>query len=85
MRMIQKESPDEQFEDLRGAIEMVRRQVNQLERDVIWLRARLAILLPERAHCPSCKAPVGNKATSCVVCGSSWSPPAARPGRPRKA
>jgi len=50
-------------------------QVDALAQEVTWLRKRLAALLPERAHCPKCKAIVHRAATACGACGASWGKP----------
>lgn len=47
-------------------------RVENLEREVAWLRKRLAHLLPERHYCPGCKAIVHKDAQACGACGRSW-------------
>jgi len=46
--------------------------VDNLGKEVKWLRKRLSQLLPERHHCPKCKATVHAVATNCGACGASW-------------
>jgi hypothetical protein len=41
---------------------------------MLWLRRRVAVLLPEQRHCPHCKAVVHPAATACGACGKSWGP-----------
>lgn len=48
-------------------------RVGALEREVSWLRRRLASFHPERSYCPKCKAILHPAATSCK-CGASWGP-----------
>jgi hypothetical protein len=44
----------------------------------------VAVLLPERHHCPHCKAVVHPAATACGACGKSWGPqPDPKAGLPR--
>ena len=50
-------------------------RVDRLEREVAWLRKRLASILPERSYCPHCKALVHSRATACGSCGTSWGKP----------
>jgi len=47
-------------------------RLDRLENEVAWLRQRLSVLLPERNHCPHCKAIVHKAAKSCAACGRSW-------------
>jgi len=47
-------------------------RVSNLEAEVKWLRGRVAVLLPERTHCPHCKALVHKFAKACAACGKSW-------------
>jgi len=47
-------------------------EVEKLRQEVAWLRQRLSVLLPERHHCPHCKAIVHKAAQSCAACGRSW-------------
>ena len=49
-------------------------RVENLENEVRWLRKRLAVLLPEREHCPHCRAVVHKEAKACGACGRSWGP-----------
>lgn len=59
-------------------------RVDELDREVRWLRRRLAALLPERHHCPKCKAIVHAAATACGACGASWgAKPDPKEGLPR--
>lgn len=56
-------------------LELLKRRVDALEDTVIWLRGRLASLLPERHYCPHCKATVHKDAKACGACGRSWGKP----------
>lgn len=65
--------------DLEEEVAMLRRHVtdaaamfDHVEKKVGWLRKRLAALLPERHHCPHCKAIVHQAAVACGACGKSW-------------
>jgi hypothetical protein len=47
------------------------------------VRTRLRSILPERSHCPHCKALVHPAATTCGACGRSWGvPPDPKAGLP---
>lgn len=47
-------------------------RVLRLERELAWLRRRMAQFFPERTYCPSCKALVHKDAVACGACGTSW-------------
>ena len=46
---------------------------DQLAKEVRWVRGRVDMLLPEKHHCPKCKAIVHKQATKCK-CGHGWGP-----------